>query len=227
MEVALSKVALDRGSSSDSELVHAARNGDHRALAELLKRYQDLIHALAFAITGSVSQSDEVTQETFVTAWRRLHEMEQPERLRGWLCGIARVIAKHSRYQTARQRSAHSRWSAFAATPALEPSPLDRALVEEERKMAWRALEAVPESYRVPLVLFYMQQRSVQKVAEALDISEPNVRVRLNRGRKILQDRVTAILESAVQAIRPSKELAALVLAAVAAAETPASAAAA
>src|SRR5262245_7888324 len=79
------------------ELVLAAQGGDREAFVEIMERHQRAVYALALAMTGDAVQSDEVTQDTFVIAWRRLPEMQQPERFRGWLCGIARMLSRRVR----------------------------------------------------------------------------------------------------------------------------------
>ncbi len=61
---------------------------------------------------------------------------------------------------------------------------------EEEQTLLWQALETVPETYRETLVLYYREQRSVEHVANELDLSEDAVKQRLSRGRKLLQEKM-------------------------------------
>ena len=64
---------------------------------------------------------------------------------------------------------------------ATTSSPLQSVLEEEELALVWRALERIPETYREPLVLFYREEQSVDRVAEALELSADAVRQRLSR----------------------------------------------
>ena len=78
---------------SDEQLWQASRAGDRDAFGRIVERYQSLICALAYSRTGNLAGSQDVAQETFVTAWRQIGELREPAKLRGWLCGIARNLA--------------------------------------------------------------------------------------------------------------------------------------
>ena len=78
------------------------------------------------------------------------------------------------------------------------------------------ALQAViPELYRVPLVLFYREDQSIERVAEALKLSEDAVKQRLARGRKLLHKQVLAQVEATLQNTRPGKAFTGAVVAAL------------
>src|SRR6266704_3508786 len=80
-------------STSDAELVGAARRGDKRAFVEIVARHQAKVCGIALGILGDFAASEDAGQEAFLTAWRKLHELRQPERLRAWLRQIARNAA--------------------------------------------------------------------------------------------------------------------------------------
>src|SRR6516164_2112571 len=77
---------------SDSELVAQSLAGDRDAYGRIVTRYQTLICSIAYSATGSLSQSEDLAQETFVTAWKQLADLREPEKLRSWLCRISRNI---------------------------------------------------------------------------------------------------------------------------------------
>jgi DNA-directed RNA polymerase specialized sigma24 family protein len=74
----------------DNELVQRSLLGDRYAFEQLIARYQSLICSLAYSATGNLGQSEDLAQETFITAWKRLGHLREQHRLRAWLCGIAR-----------------------------------------------------------------------------------------------------------------------------------------
>jgi len=74
----------------DAELVSESLAGNRDAFGQIVARYQSLVCSLAYSATGSLSQSKDVAQETFLTAWKQLTGLREPEKLRAWLCGIAR-----------------------------------------------------------------------------------------------------------------------------------------
>jgi RNA polymerase sigma factor (sigma-70 family) len=70
--------------------VAATLTGNREAFSQIVSRYQSLICSLAYSATGSLGQSEDLAQETFITAWKRLRLLREPSKLRAWLCGIAR-----------------------------------------------------------------------------------------------------------------------------------------
>src|SRR5437879_1836223 len=75
---------------TDAELVAAYLAGDREAFGQIVERYQRLLCSLAYSATGSLSESEDLAQEAFVDAWRQLHTLREPEKLRPWMCGILR-----------------------------------------------------------------------------------------------------------------------------------------
>lgn len=98
---------------------------------------------------------------------------------------------------------------------ALAANPTDHAITKEEQAILWQALEHIPEPYREPLVLFYREHQSIQRVSQTLDLTEETTRQRLSRGRKLLHERVIAFVEGALQQTAPDQTFTAGVLAAL------------
>src|SRR5208282_166163 len=85
---------------NDAELVAESLGGNLDAFRQMVERYQTLISSLAYCATGNLSQSEDLAQETFVTAWKQLAELREPAKLRPWLCSITRfLIGKEFRRQ--------------------------------------------------------------------------------------------------------------------------------
>src|SRR5581483_1671134 len=91
-------------------------------------------------------------------------------------------------------------------------------ITQEEQAILWRALCRMPEVYREPLILFYREQRSVDRVAEALDLTVDAVKQRLSRGRKLLHQEVIEFVEATLGRSAPGKGFTAGVLSALPAA---------
>src|SRR5262247_2439305 len=81
------------GSVSDAELVRAAWRGDKQAFVEIVARHQAMVCGTALGIVGNMAASEDAGQEAFLMAWRKIHELREPERLRAWLRQIARHVA--------------------------------------------------------------------------------------------------------------------------------------
>lgn len=188
----------------DARLVQLGVNGDRDAFGRLVARYQSPVCALAYSACGNISQSEDLAQETFITAWRKLGDLKEPEKFKFWLFGIARnLINNTARKQTRNPLASASPLDEESTVPAPVPSPAGHAISKEEEEILWRSLEQIPETYREPLVLFYRQQQSIEQVAAAMEMSEEAARQRLSRGRKLLQEQVTAFVEGALARTNP------------------------
>lgn len=200
----------------DASLVGACLKGDRDAFAQIVARYQSLVASIAYSATGSIAQSEDLAQETFLVAWRRLKALREPGKLRAWLCGIARhSVAKARRRQ--RREPAHEAESIeqITETAADEALPTDEAISREEEAILWRSLEQIPETYREPLILFYRDDQSIERVAEELELSSEAVRQRLSRGRKLLENQVASFVEGALRKSIPGRSFTAGVISAL------------
>jgi RNA polymerase sigma factor (sigma-70 family) len=208
--------------ASDADLVAACLGGNRSAFEQIVERYQRLLCSLAYSSLGDVGASEDVAQDAFVTAWLKLGELREPERLRSWLCAILRSKISHARRRDRRD-------------PAHGAEPLDNALelpsdeipadltaaARDEQALVWRALRELPENYREPLILFYREHRSIEHVATELDLTEDTVKQRLARGRNLLKEQVLALVEGALARSTPGRVFTLGVLAALPAVLSP------
>jgi RNA polymerase sigma factor (sigma-70 family) len=202
--------------ADDTQLVTQSLTGNREAFGQIVTRYQTLICSLAYSATGSFSESQDLAQETFVTAWKKLSELREPGKLRAWLCGILRNRV----YKTYRREGQEPSHAAESLETALDLAsgellPSDHAITKEEESILWRSLGRVPEIYREPLILFYREHQSIETVAANLELSEDAVKQRLSRGRKLLQEEVMSFVEGALERTSPDKTFTLGVLAAL------------
>lgn len=199
---------------ADDELVAQTLVGNRDAFGRIVARYQSLICSLAYSATGSLGQSEDLAQETFITAWKHLGHLRERTKLRAWLCGIARNRINSSLRRDRREPLLGAEpLEAAHDSPAPEPQPHDQTITNEEAAILWRSLERIPEIYREPLVLFYREHQSVEKVAEQLELTEDNVKQRLSRGRKLLQEQILSFVEGALERSNPGRAFTLAVLA--------------
>jgi len=198
--------AMQKADINDAELVAESLDGNQAAFRLIVERYQTLVSSLAYCATGNVSRSEDLAQETFVSAWKQLAELREPAKLRPWLCSIARsLISKEFRRQRREPDHAAESLEAVDEWVSPEPPPPDQVIGNEEKAILWRSLERIPEVYREPLVLFYREQQSIEAVAQDLGLSEDAVKQRLSRGRKLLQEQFLAFVAGALKQTSPGK----------------------
>ena len=200
---------LSAEASEDTALVAQSLAGSRDAFGRIVERYQSLVCAVAFSATGSVTRSEDLAQETFLTAWQQLRQLREPAKLRAWLCGIARNTVNADRRRQGREPVHQAvQLTDEADLPAPEPAPASQMISNEEVALLWREVGQLPEIYRETFVLFYREHRSVAHVAAALELSEDAVLQRLSRGRKLLHERMLVFVESALDRTNPGKQFA-------------------
>jgi RNA polymerase sigma factor (sigma-70 family) len=182
-------------------------NIDLGSFSELVMAHQGQVFAVVYGVLGDRALAEEIAQETFLVGWSKLSAHARVEQRAAWLCGIARNLARNARRRRFRERAP------LEVVSEAPSSALER-LEEQERELRVRAaLESLPERYREPLVLFYVEGESVERVANALAISEELVRQRLRRGREQVRGALDEV-QSSLRRSRPGAGFAGLVLAA-------------
>src|SRR5215467_4135182 len=135
---------MKTANSSDSELVKQSLEGSRDAFCWIVARYQSLVCSLAYSATGSLNESEDLAQETFVTAWKQLADLREPEKLRSWLCRISRNLTYDALLRQGREPS-HKAESLdeIEESPTGMPLPSECAMSREEEAILWRLIESI------------------------------------------------------------------------------------
>ncbi len=152
-----------------------ARRGDANAFGTLVLRHQEMVYALALQELHQPTEAEEAAQDAFVRAFTRLGALRKPASFGAWVGGIAIRVAREIR--RARDRS-----QALAGEMAA-PSPADSRR-DAQLILVRRLVAALPERYRVPLTLRYVEGLSYAEIGARLRIREASARSRVFRGRE-------------------------------------------
>jgi len=210
---------MDRA-GDDNSLIEAVLGGDRSAFEPLLDRHLRPVFGIAYAITTSVPDSEDVVQEAFLRAYRDLGTLRKA-RFGAWVAGIARNLAVdvfRGRKVEARAAADVARRAAEVRERSVEAASAERG---EEARILREELAALPEHLRLPLVLYYFEDQSADRVAERLGIQAAAARKRLQLARDRLRDRLLVHFEGAIGSVGPSPKVKGMILAAVAAASLP------
>ena len=186
--------------------VELSRQGNQEAFAGLVQEHQSLICSMTYAACGNRTQSEDLAQETFIQAWKNLHKLNNPNAFKSWLCGIARNLIRKTFHQS--KEHTHHTYCAEESMqqfPAKGPGPAEEVSRLEDSAMVWNTLEQLPESYRLPMILYYREEHSIERVAELLELTQEATRQRLSRGRALLKTEISKQVESSLFQTRPSK----------------------
>jgi RNA polymerase sigma factor (sigma-70 family) len=196
-----------------TELIEQSRIGDQTAFGQIVRKYQGIVSGVVYGILGDFHKSEDIAQETFLIAWTKLDELRDSEKLPGWLCGIARNLACQSRLKAPKIQTVSISQTEEIAETTVDPA---RILAQsEQNRLIWNALEKIPEKYRIPLVCYYRNEKSVPEIAEALEISENSLHARLNRARKFLRKELEKQVEGAILSSGPGEFFSLTVVAAL------------
>lgn len=157
-------------------MVAAARDGDHQAFAELYELYGPMVHGILLARVPW-SEVDDLVQDVFLLAFRRLGALRDCAAFGGWLAMIARN----------RAMDFHRR--------ARETSPLPEDLAQgkslkAEASEVLALIRTLPEAYRETLVLRLVEGMTGPEIAERTNLTPASVRVNLHRGMKLLREKL-------------------------------------
>lgn len=180
-------------------LIEKSRGGDAEAFGRLVGRYEDRIYRLAKNVcAGLPAEADDVYQETFITAFKKLKGFRGESDLSTWLYRIASNICfmRHRRKKREpfvplldRPHDHDEEEGKAHQYRDWEPTPEEVAGKKELVEHVSRALAALPVDYRLVLTLRDIEGLSNEKTAEILKLSVPAVKSRLHRGRLFLRDR--------------------------------------
>lgn len=185
------------GSSVDAALVAAAREGDPAAFDRLVRRHLGVVYEVAWSISGSRDDAEDLVQEAFVAALEKLDALRDPSRFRGWVLAMVRNRGR----RLARRESRKETWketheglddtapSMRVAIPSTgeERSPEVILGAREIREGLARGLEGLSPLQQKVVVMHDLEGWSHAEIAAELGISAGASRVHLHGGRRRLQ----------------------------------------
>jgi RNA polymerase sigma-70 factor (ECF subfamily) len=177
----------------DDNLVRRAQRGDRAAFEELVRRTSRLVFARLYLETGDVHRTEDLLQETLLSAFRSLHALEDPAGFRPWLLRIAQNTAiDAARRDQRRKRAAPPARlrTALEGVPATAPGPEAEAQRDEARGKVLAILRSLPEEYRLPLTLRYLGGADYEMICVQLGLTNGSLRGLLHRGLKLLREKL-------------------------------------
>ena len=186
---------------SDEDLMGRVAEDDERAFTELVRRYQARVTNLISRVLNDRISSDDLAQEVFVRVFVHRRNYRRGSKFSTWLFTIAANLAKNEIRRRVRRRN----WfSLDALQEVLSDSTMQLADPAEGQDVALqrgqlqqsvgRAIAAVPEKYRIALVLRDIEGLAYEEIAEVLGIPGGTVRSRINRARGMLKRKLQPLL---------------------------------
>jgi RNA polymerase sigma factor (sigma-70 family) len=176
------------GQPSDADLLERfAGRGDGTAFATLVRRHAPMVLNVCRAVLRHEQDAEDALQAVFLVLARKAGSIRNREAVAGWLCEVAHRVAARAQAGAARRRDQERK-----ASPATSTDPTLDMTIRDLRRVLHDELRRLPDKYRLPLVLCYLEGRSHEEAAGQLGWSRGTLRGRLDRGREHLRRRLAA-----------------------------------
>jgi RNA polymerase sigma-70 factor (ECF subfamily) len=172
---------------TDEELVERIVSGDSALFEILMRRYNQRVYRAVRAVLGGDDEAEDVMQQAYLNAYTHLGRFERRAQFSTWLTRIA-VNEAISRRAKQQRRFGAQEDAMLELAPSKDPDPEQLTMTSELRDVMQREVGALPDSYRLVLVLRDVEGLSTAETAASLEVSEDVVKQRLHRARTMLRD---------------------------------------
>ena len=176
---------------NDVQLIHRTLLGDDEAFSALVQKHQKGVHALVWRKVNDFHYAEEITQDTFLQAYKKLSTLKNPNQFAGWLYVIANRLCINwlNRHKPAMQSLEDT------SMAEIEESAYTHYVSEQreaegakyQHEIAQRLLSKLPESERTVMTLYYLGEMTAKEISKFLGVSVNTITSRLRRARERLQ----------------------------------------
>ena len=168
--------------TSEKLLVKSARNGSEKAFEVLIKKYTTPVYGLLMDMTKNIHDAEDLTQDTFSKAFRKINSFKEKSKFSTWIYRIAYNTAID--FLRKKNREIPTDWSDHKNVDKLKRNPKEYS---NKNELINRALNTLTVNQRSVVSLHYYQDMKLTEIAHIMDCAESTVRVRLFRALKKLK----------------------------------------
>lgn len=181
---------------SVAALVRAAQGGDRQAFGQLAEEFENVVLAIALRRLGNYAEAQELVQEVFMHAMRKIDQLKEPECFAAWLRAIASRMAIN---RAVRRRTPMSTESEILEATCVEQrTPVDDALANERTIQLRAGLQRLRSLDRQTLTAFYLEGSTIEQMSDRFDSPVGTIKRRLHMARKRLAEELSEMAEMAV-----------------------------
>jgi RNA polymerase sigma-70 factor, ECF subfamily len=169
---------------TDESIIRRILDGETGLYEIIMQRYNQRLYRVALSIVGDPAEAEDVVQDAWVQAWFHLHQFAGEAKFSTWLTRIA-VRAACARRRRQRRRLQMTTETTLPANTAENPER--RAIRREAEAILESAIRSLRPGYRSVFMLREIEGLSISETAECLEIKPENVKIRLHRARKMLE----------------------------------------
>lgn len=177
-----------------NQLISGCLAGDELCIESLVRQYEAGVFRLALSVVDDPAEAGEVTQDTFIAALGALRTYQERSTFKAWLYTIAINLSRSRlRKRKTLQKLKDSLTALFSLETQKTASPEEAVIASENDARIWKALNALDEKHRLPVILRYFHSLSVTEIAEILKINEGTIHSRLHNARERLRVELDAL----------------------------------
>lgn len=184
--------------NKDQLIINKVLKGNTNAFSELIDTYKDLVFSLAIKMIKNREAAEEISQDTFIKAYKNLSKFKGGSKFSTWLY----TITYHTCLDALKKNKNHSNSFEINEITLNNIQSTDNALQTLERKERAKIMDTcllqLPEDERSILWLFYYEELTLKEIMEVTSLTEANIKVKLHRGRKKLLTVVKATFEQEI-----------------------------
>lgn len=183
---------------TDEELIHRVRQGDHDAYRQLVERHQAFVFTTIVRMVNQRELAEDLTQETFLQAYRSLPRFKARSRFSTWLYRIARN--KVIDWSRSKAKKTQSNEMELEDIYTAEVSFEDEVVMRDTTNRLRQLMHELPPHYRDVLTMYFERELSIREISDQLNIPYKTVQTRFIRGKKRLFQRWQEVNRGAVYA---------------------------
>ncbi len=172
--------------NQDQLIINKVLQGNTNAFAELVNTYKDLVFTLALKMVKNREEAEEVSQDTFIKAFKNLSKFKGDSKFSTWLYKITYHNCLDRFKKNEKEYNTRSIETMVSFNVSSSDDILKSMEKEDRAKMLKECLEELPEEERTVLWFFYYKELSLKEIIEVTQFSEGNIKVKLHRARKRL-----------------------------------------
>ena len=174
--------------ANDTGLILRLKAGELEALGMLYDRHKQLVFRTALGITGDADAAADLLQDVFLRLYRFIRRFEPHRPIEPWLYRMTAILAYTwvRRHRWLQPLEEVVEWLAGDR----KGSPAYMAELNEENQLVQQAISTLPIAQRIVVVMYYINDLSLQEIAEILEVPEGTVKSRLHYGRQALKNRL-------------------------------------
>ena len=196
---------------NDVQLIRRILSDDDEAFSILVQKYQKSVHALAWRKVNDFHYAEEITQDTFLQAYKKLSTLKNPNQFSGWLYVIANRLCINwlQRHKPAMQSLEDTPMEEIeeSAYNHYQSEQREAEGTEHRYEIAQKLLSKLPESERTVVTLYYLGEMTAKEISKFLGVSVNTITSRLRRARERLQQDQELLVQEVLGGVQLSTNL--------------------